>query len=68
MKEKMNLDEYLGQVNAYKLTVFKNSITGKLVEQNGDYIKIQSRNGNVIVARLDTLLSIWHIKQPKVVV
>jgi hypothetical protein len=68
MKNKLNLEEYLGQINAYKLTFLKDSITGRLIEQNGNYLRIKTRNGNVIVAHIDTLLSIWHIRQPKAVV
>jgi hypothetical protein len=44
------------------------SITGKLVEQNGDYLKIELKSGGVIVAHIDSLVSIWNIRQKQEVV
>ncbi len=64
----LDLSEYNNKVNAYRLSFLEDSITGRLVEQNGDYIKIATRSGNLIVAHIDTLLSIWHVRQPRAVV
>jgi hypothetical protein len=44
------------------------SITSKLVEKNGDYITIELKSGSVIVAHIDSLVSIWHIRQKQEVV
>ena len=41
MQNKINLDEFLGKINAYQLSFLPKSITGKLIEQNGDFLKIQ---------------------------
>jgi len=68
MQNKINLNEFLGKINAYMLSFLEKSITGKLVEQNGDFLKIELRNGNVIVASVDSLKAIWHIRQKQEVV
>jgi hypothetical protein len=39
------------------------SITGKLIEKNGDYLTIELKSGSVIVAHIDSLVSIWNIRQ-----
>ena len=44
------------------------SITGKLVEQNGDYLKIELKSSGVIVAHIDSLVSIWNIREKREVV
>lgn len=64
-ENKLNLNEFLGRVNAYKLSFLPNSITGRLIEQDGDYLKIQLKSGSEIVAHIDSLVSIWHIRQPE---
>jgi hypothetical protein len=68
MRNKINLNEFLGKINAYKLSFLEKSITGKLVELNGDFLKIELRNGNVIVASVDSLKAIWNIRQKQGVV
>jgi hypothetical protein len=68
MQNKINLNEFSGKINAYKLSFLEKSITGKLVEQNGDFLKIELRNGNVIVASVDSLKAIWNIRQKQGVV
>jgi hypothetical protein len=68
MRNKINLNEFSGKINAYKLSFLEKSITGKLVELNGDFLKIELRNGNVIVASADSLKAIWHIRQKQEVV
>jgi hypothetical protein len=68
MQNKINLSEFLGKINAYKLSFLPKSITGRLVEQSGDFLKIELRNGNIIVTHIDSLVSIWHIRQKTEVV
>lgn len=68
MQNKINLNEFIGKINAYKLSFLEKSITGRLIEQNGNFLKIQLRSGNVIVAHIDSLMSIWNIRQPGAVV
>lgn len=63
MQNKINLNEFIGKINAYKLSFLEKSITGRLIEQNGNFLKIQLRSGNVIVAHIDSLVSIWQIRQ-----
>lgn len=63
MQNKINLNEFIGKINAYKLSFLEKSITGRLIEQNGNFLKIQLRSGNVIVAHIDSLVSIWNIRQ-----
>jgi hypothetical protein len=66
-KNNLKLNEFLGRVNAYRLSFLPNSITGRLLEQDGDYLKIQLKSGSEIVAHIDSLVSIWHIRQPEAV-
>jgi hypothetical protein len=66
MQNIIKLDEFLGKVNAYQLSFMDKTITGRLIEQNGDFIKIQLRSGNIICCHIGALRSIWHIKQPEV--
>lgn len=68
MQNKINLNEFLGKINAYQLSFLPKSITGKLIEQNGNFLKIQLRSGNVIVASVDSLKAIWHIRQKQEVI
>ncbi len=68
MQNKINLNEFLGKINAYKLSFLPKSITGRLIEQNGEFLKIEMRSGSVIVAHIDSLVSIWHIRQKQEVV
>lgn len=63
MQNKINLNEFIGKINAYKLSFLEKSITGRLIEENGNFLKIQLRSGNVIVAHIDSLVSIWQIRQ-----
>lgn len=58
------LDEFLNRVNAYRLSYLDKSITGRLIEVNDEYLKIQLRSGDMICCRLDCLESIWYIRQP----
>lgn len=59
----VNIEQFNGKINAYVFKFMDKSITGKLVEQNGDYLTIELKSGSVIVAHIDSLVSIWHIRQ-----
>jgi hypothetical protein len=50
MNNKINLSKFIGKINAYQLSFMPRSITGRLVEQNGDFLRIELRDGNIIVA------------------
>lgn len=60
----IKFNEFLNRVNAYQLSFLDKSITGRLIEANSDYLKIQFRSGDVICCQIDCLKSIWHIRQP----
>jgi hypothetical protein len=62
---KINIEPFLGKINAYVFRFMDNSITGRLVEQNGDYLTIELKSGSVIVAHIDSLVSIWNIRDKK---
>ena len=65
---KINIEPFLNKINAYVFSFMPHSITGKLVEQNGDYLKIELKSGGVIVAHIDSMVSIWNIRQKREVV
>ena len=65
---KINIEPFLNKINAYVFNFMPHSITGKLVEQNGDYLKIELKSGGVIVAHIDSLVSIWNIRERRDVV
>ena len=65
---KINIEPFMGRINAYVFNFMPRSITGKLVEQNGDYLKIELKSGGVIVAHIDSLVSIWNIREKREVV
>jgi hypothetical protein len=65
---KINIEPFMGRINAYVFNFMPHSITGKLVEQTGDYLKIELKSGGVIVAHIDSLVSIWNIRQKQEVV
>jgi hypothetical protein len=60
---KINIKPFINKINAYVFKFMDKSITGKLVEKNGDYITIELKSGSVIVAHIDSLVSIWNIRQ-----
>jgi hypothetical protein len=64
MKTNINLTEFLGEVNVYRLSFLKNSMTGKLIEHSNEHLKIETRNGNIISCDIECLRSILHIGQP----
>ena len=65
---KINIEPFMNKINAYVFNFMPHSITGKLVEQNGDYLKIELKSGGVIVAHIDSLISIWNIREKQEVV
>jgi len=65
---KINIEPFMNKINAYVFNFMPRSITGKLVEQNGDYLKIELKSGGVIVAHIDSLISIWNIRPKQEVV
>ena len=64
-QSKINIEPFLNKINAYVFNFMDHSITGKLVEQNGDYLKIELKSGGVIVAHIDSLVSIWNIREKR---
>jgi hypothetical protein len=67
-QSEINIEPFLNKINAYAFNFMPRSITGKLVEQNGDYLKIELKSGGVIVAHIDSLVSIWNIREKREVV
>ena len=67
-QSKINIEPFLNKINAYVFNFMPRSITGKLVEQNGDYLKIELKSGGVVVAHIDSLVSIWNIREKREVV
>ena len=67
-QSKINIEPFMNKINAYVFNFMPRSITGKLVEQNGDYLKIELKSGGVIVAHIDSLVSIWNIREKQEVV
>ena len=67
-QSKINIEPFLNKINAYVFNFMPRSITGKLVEQNGDYLKIELKSGGVIVAHIDSLVSIWNIREKREVI
>ena len=65
---KINIEPFMNKINAYVFTFMDKSITGRLVEQNGDYLKIELKSGGVIVAHIDSLASIWNIREKREVI
>ena len=64
----INIEPFINKINAYMFNFMDHSITGRLVEKNGDFITVELRSGSVIVANLDSLVSIWNIRSKSVVV
>jgi hypothetical protein len=65
---KINIEPFMNRINAYVFKFMDKSITGKLVEKNGDYLTIELKSGSVIVAHIDSLVSIWNIREKQEVV
>ena len=64
----INIEPFINKINAYVFKFMDKSITGKLVEKNGDYLTIELKSGSVIVAHIDSLVSIWNIREKQEVV
>ena len=65
---KINIEPFLNKINAYVFNFMPRSITGRLIEQNGEYLTIELKSGGVIVAHIDSLVSIWNIREKREVV
>jgi hypothetical protein len=59
----INIEPFMNRINAYVFSFMTRSITGRLIEKNGDYLTIELKSGSVIVAHIDSLVSIWNIRQ-----
>lgn len=64
-QSKINIEPFMNRINAYVFRFMEKSITGRLIEQNGDYITIELKSGGLIVAHIDSLISIWGIREKK---
>ncbi len=64
----INIEPFMNKINAYVFKFMYKSITGKLIEQNGDFITIELKSGSVIVAHIDSLVSIWNIREKREVI
>lgn len=64
----INVEPFIGKINAYVFKFMDHSITGKLVGNNDHYLMIEMKSGSIICAHIDTLLSIWHIREKHKVV
>jgi len=64
----INIEPFMKKINAYVFRFMDKSITGRLVEKNGDYITVELKSGSVIVAHIDSLLLIWNVREKKGVV
>ena len=60
---KINIKPFTNKINAYVFKFMDKSITGRLIEQNGDFLTIELKSGSVIVAHIDSLVSIWNIRE-----
>jgi len=58
----INIELFINKINAYVFNFMDKSITGRLVEKNGEYITIELKSGSLIVAHIDSLVSIWNIR------
>jgi hypothetical protein len=58
-----NVEPFINKINAYVFTFMERSITGRLTEKNGNYLTIELKSGSIIMAHIDSLVSIWNIRQ-----
>jgi hypothetical protein len=61
----INIEPFINKINAYVFKFMDKSITGKLVEKNGDYLTIELKSGSVIVAHIDSMISIWNVREKR---
>jgi hypothetical protein len=64
----INIELFMNKINAYVFKFMDKSITGRLVEKNGDYITVELKSGSIIVAHIDSQVSIWNIREKREVV
>ncbi len=67
-QSKINIEPFMNKINAYVFNFLPKSITGRLIEKNGDYLTIELKSGDLIVAHVDSLVSIWSIRERRDVV
>lgn len=65
IQNNINIKPFMNKINAYAFTFLPKSVTGKLTQRNGDFITVELRSGSVIVAHIDSLVSIWNIRAKK---
>jgi hypothetical protein len=58
----INIEPFINKINAYVFKFLDKSTTGRLVEKNGDYLTIELKSGSVLVAHVDSLISIWNVR------
>ena len=58
----INVEPFINKINAYVFKFMDKSITGKLIEKNGDFITVELKSGSLIIAHLDSLVSIWNVR------
>jgi hypothetical protein len=61
----INIEQFMNKINAYVFKFMDKSITGRLLEKNGDFITVELKSGSVIVAHIDSLVSIWNIREKR---
>jgi len=59
----INLDNFIGNINAYKFSFMDKSVTGRLIECNDEILTVELKSGSRIVAGIDSLEAIWGIRQ-----
>jgi hypothetical protein len=59
----INIEPFINKINAYVFKFMEHSITGKLIERNGDYLTIELKSGSIIVAHIASLISIWNVRE-----
>jgi hypothetical protein len=64
-QNKMNIEPFINKINAYVFSFLDKSITGRLVDHNEDYLTIELKSGSLIVAHIDSLVSIWNIREKR---
>jgi hypothetical protein len=67
-QDKINIEPFINKINAYVFNFLDKSITGRLVDHNEDFLTIELKSGSLIVAHIDSLVSIWNIREKREVV
>jgi len=59
----INFERFLNKINAYVFRFIDKSITGKLLSYDGNCLIIELRSGSLMVADIDSLVSIWNVRE-----